>query len=296
MARDIDSFGKDGLGTARVALLVAGVDHLEVLQSNCTQAFPALPRLIMGHELPWPFLATARICLESATRVAYVIDPAISPVQRLMRMAALMVWSNGEELTMANIAKNSDGPALAEMKARINDSSKRIKGLISDSGLEMDESRIIDPSGNYKPISIKLNAVDLIRAEFPELGEESYRRMSGFVHGAPWALGKATYLFAKSLGSPTIDGTSVLWGFHMAGASISKMMVRSASYAGIPLGRLPERLSHLEELCRDELDRMKQGGAARRFIGPGRGWNARYSTLIIRAWGHEPAAKGTGDN
>lgn len=65
---DREYFESQALGPAKTALLTAGVDHLEVLQSNCTQAFVSLPRLIMGRELPWPFLARARIVLESSAR------------------------------------------------------------------------------------------------------------------------------------------------------------------------------------------------------------------------------------
>jgi hypothetical protein len=136
MTRDMKHFGSDAQVLARVALLMSAIDYLEMLQSLCTMSFAALPRLLMGHELPWPCLAMVRICAESAARFCYVIDPQIAPEDRLMRMAGLMLWSNSEESKMARSSKGTpDG--LKEMIAAVDNTLKDIHRLVSDAGFEV---------------------------------------------------------------------------------------------------------------------------------------------------------------
>ena len=289
-ADDRDYFESQALGSAKTALLSAGVDHLEVLQSNCTQAFVSLPRLIRGRELPWPSLAMARIVLESSARFCYVLDPDIKPEQRLMRMAAFMVWSTGEQTTMAKTSMHPDPEALAAMRARVDEHAQKIHDLVSDAGFGLDGDRVVDLTGNFKATSAKIGAVDLVRSEFPAYGEESYRRLSGFVHGAPWALGSALHKFAEKTYSPTVDGQTVVSVFNVTGASISTMMVRSCNYSGMEAGDVGVWLRVLETVSKHELERLDAPGAAPRFVGPGRGWQGRFAPVIIRAWGRVPVA------
>ncbi|WP_442542573.1 hypothetical protein ACSBOX_11515 [Arthrobacter sp. KN11-1C] len=288
MASDMKHFGTTDLGIARISLLATGVDHLEVLLSHGTMSFSSLPRLLMGNQLPWPFLAMARICAESAARFCYVIDPGIAPEERLMRMAALMLWSNSEESKMAKSATNSEPVELEEMNAGVEMTLQGIGLLVSNAGFEIQGNRVIDPSGTFKPTSSTISAVELMRLQFPELGEESYRRLSGFVHGAAWALGRATRRFAVNLHSPTIDVMTVIWGFDTAGRSMGKLMTFSAAYAGIPIADVPRRLEALYWLCRKEHELIGKRKGRERFVGPGRGWNSRFSSIIVRAWGHAP--------
>lgn len=242
----------------------------------------------MGNQLPWPFLAMVRICTESAARFCYVIDPEIAPEERLMRMAALMLWSNSEELKMAKSAKNSEAVEIENMAAAVEMTLQSIGRLVSNAGFEIQGNRVVDPSGAFKPTSWTISAVELMRLQFPDFGEESYRRLSGFVHGAAWALRKAISRFAINLYSPTIDFMTVIWGFDTAGRSVGKLMTFSAAYAGIPLADVPQRLDALYWLTREEHERLGRHKGRERLVGPGQGWNSRFSSIIIRAWGHTP--------
>lgn len=87
-------------------------------------------------------------------------------------------------------------------------------------------------------------------------GEESYRRLSGFVHGAPWALGTAVHKFAERRSSPTVDGQTVVSVFNVAGASTSKMMVSSCNYSGMEAGDVGFWLKVLETVSKHEMERL----------------------------------------
>ncbi|WP_265981360.1 hypothetical protein [Arthrobacter sp. MI7-26] len=149
---------------------------------------------------------------------------------------------------MAKAATGTDPEALEEMNAGVAETLRRIHSMVSSAGFEIQGARVVDPANGLKPVSATISGIDLMRLQFPDLGEESYRRLSGFVHGAAWALGKATMRFAAHLHSPTIDAMTVIWAFDLCGRSLGKMMAFSASYAGIPLGNVPERLDALSRL------------------------------------------------
>lgn len=84
-----------------------------------------------------------------------------------MRMAAFMVWSTGEQTTMAKTSMHPDLKARADMRARVDEHAQKIHDLVSDAGFDLDGDRIVDPSGNFKAASAKIGAVDLVRSEFP---------------------------------------------------------------------------------------------------------------------------------
>lgn len=254
-------------------------------------SFSSLPRLLMGNQLPWQFLAMVRICNESAARFCYVVDPGVAPKERLMRMAALMLWSNSEESKMARSALSSEPGELEAISAEVAKTLKRVRDLVSKAGFETQGNRVIDPSGAFGPTSSTISAIDLMRLQFPDLGEESYRRLSGFVHGAAWALGRATSHIAINWHSPTIDVMSVVGAFDIAGRSMGKLMTLSAAYAGVPLADVPRRIDALYSLCGHEFELASRRKGRARLIGPGHGWNSRLSSIIIQAWGHTPPPK-----
>lgn len=138
---------------------------------------------------------------------------------------------------------------------------------MSNAGFEIQGNRVIDPTGTFKPSSSAISAIDLVQIQFPDFGTESYRRLPGFVHGTAWALSRATRRIAINLYSPTIDVTTVIWGFDIAGRSLGKLMTFSAAYAGIPTTDVPRRLDALYWLTRKEHERLGKREVEASFRG-----------------------------
>lgn len=229
---------------ARLALLHEGINHLESLISHCTSSYEAMPNLLIRPPLPWPFLAMSRISLESAARICYAIDPAIDADQRLMRLSALIAWSEHEASKAVSATPGSAATSEVEReRERLKARAEAIEDSIAGAGYHLDRTPrdpvVRDPSGLRKPEPSNLALVDVLEKQFPAIGNQYYRRSSGYVHGAPWILLSTTSsLSGRKAFVPNVTRSQTVDTFLIVTIAVTNAMKLSASYSGIPFGQL----------------------------------------------------------
>ena len=246
----------------RVRLLHLGVNHVESLISNCTSSYEAMPNLLVGPALPWPFLAMSRISLESAARICYALDPSQDPEQRLMRLSALIAWSEHEASKALASARRLPDGALRDEQERLRQRAGAVDYYASSAGLLLDRTPrypvIRDPKGHRPPESSNLALVDVVEEQFPTVGSEAYRRWSGYVHGAPWILQSTVSTISGQEWVPNITRLQVVDTFLLVTVAVTNAMKLSASYSGIPFGKIDARSKSLIDLTMSETYRLRR--------------------------------------
>lgn len=281
--------------SARIAVLIHGVNQIEKLMSHCTMSFEAMPVLATRGGLPWPFLAMSRICLESAARLCYVLDDNVGPDQRLMRFAALLAWSNVEARKAASASLRTAGNTVSDFQAHVDAEASQLRKQMYAAGFDVDSglSVVKDRSGVNRPESASLNLVDTLERQFPGVGEAYYRRSSGFVHGTPWALALAQGWLGADVSSPRLSATVVTDAFLLVGVAVNNAIQLSASYSGIPFRLVTKRLTRILDMTQGELRRLNEPRVRQPHLGPARALSPKWAAMVARAWGHEPASEST---
>lgn len=256
---------------ARVRLLFEGVNHIETVVSHCTSSYEAMPNLLLRPPLPWPFLAMSRISLESAARICYALDPSIDAEQRLMRFGALIAWSESEATKAAASTRRPPDGVLKDEEDRLKHRAHTINELITGAGFLLDrrprEPVVRDPSGQYQPETSRLSLVDILEEQFPSVGSEYYRRSSGFVHGAPWVLQSMVSGASGPIRVPDVTRLQVVDTFLLVTVAATNAMKLSASYSGIPFGKLDAGSKDLINSTMCEVDRLGARPLRRRRYG-----------------------------
>jgi len=246
---------------ARVRLLHEGVNHIESLVSHCTSSYEAMPNLIISPPLPWPFLAMSRISLESAARICYALDLSLDAEQRLMRLSALIAWSEHEASKALASARRLPDGVLKSEQDRLKHRQQSFDDCILTAGYLVDraprEPVIRDPSGLRRPEPSNLVLVDIVEKQFPGVGSEYYRRSSGYVHGAPWILQSTISTISEMAMVPDVTRPQVVDTFLLVTVALTNAMKLSASYSGIPFGKLDARSKDLIDHTMLEADRLR---------------------------------------
>ena len=165
-----------------------GVNHIEPLISHCTSSFEASSVLLDRTSLPWPFAAMARICVESAARLIYVTDPDVDADQRLMRIVALIAWSDHEANRM--LAANPEPTSISSRAQEVMVEEMRYLDVcVSAAGYRVDRSSrtpvVRDPTGRRPAEPAEKNMVDTLSKMPPGFGDRYYSRSSAFVDRQP---------------------------------------------------------------------------------------------------------------
>lgn len=252
------------VSNARLRLLLVGIEQLEGQISHCTMSFEAVPRMLVKVALPWPYLAMSRVTLEASSRIIYLTDPKIDVEQRLMRFAALTLWSFSEGL---RATRASAGRLSSEMMNDITVSMQRdlvsIEKTIRDAGFEVFKGRdgtrapvVKDPLGIRRPEVSSLNISEVLETQFPGVGGEIYRRYSGFIHGTPSSHYAAMQPYSEGLFVPALSDQTVADTYMIVIQAVRRAMAHSSDYGGFPFKRSNIKMEKALKAIRRELTHL----------------------------------------
>lgn len=167
----------------RQAARIAGnvVDHIAGLERSLTgDPFLAYSPMTLG-----------RAALDGAVRVCYLLDTAVSLDDRLLRGAALLMDSCGEELAAVRALPPGQPPmpGALDVVTRMRDN---VAGWVATAGIETRQGRGGRVSGlswgsAAKAVPLKVNVTSEAERYFPEV-PAAYRMSSGVAHSMPWML------------------------------------------------------------------------------------------------------------
>lgn len=252
------------ISSARLRLLLAGIEQLEGQISHCTMSFEAVPRMLVRVPLPWPYLAMSRVTLEASSRIIYLTDPKIDVEQRLMRFAALSLWSFNEGL---RATRASAGRLSSEMMNDITVSIQRdlmaFEKTIHDAGFEVFKGKdgtrasvVRDPLGNRRAEVSSLNISEVLETQFPGVGGEIYRRYSGFIHGTPSAHYAAMQPYSEELFVPALSDQTVAETYMIVIQAVRRAMGHASNYGGFPFHRSDNNMEKALKAVRKELTHL----------------------------------------
>jgi hypothetical protein len=191
----------------------SAIDHTAGLE-KCLQGEP---------ESQFCTMTLGRGTLDAATRVCYLLDPAIDLSTRLLRGTALLIDSSEEEATAVNdMAPGELPPGAKKIVFGIRDN---VQGWAATAGLDIrigQKGKIngIAWDAASKAIPLKMNASSESAKYFPEV-PAAYRMTSGVAHSMPWML------------HDTDDRpSSVLMAQAAAHAALNGCIQMGAMYAG----------------------------------------------------------------
>ena len=264
-------------------------NRVEMLVSNCTQSYEAMPKVLVEPAVYWPFFAISRIALESSARLIYLLDSEIAFIRRIMRAAAFIAWSHIENRKAINagtwmpIQERNDKILLIEAKLiELKDQVQSFGLIFTNSGSDV---IIKDPSNPSEPETSNFNASQKLGVLFPDIGAAYYRSWSGFLHGAPWALLTSSTPIAQNVLSPRSNQKSVVDAFYLVGAAISRALENYQNFSGAPNRNISKQFELLKNLSQQEAERLEldpQPNGLKRRI---RVW---WAGRIAKAWAQRP--------
>ena len=156
-------------------------DHMLGLQ-KCMETTP---------EAQFCPMTLSRGMLDAATRVCYLLDPAISLETRLIRGAALLLDSSEEEMTAVRALPPLEAPMpqALEIVTSIRDN---VQGWITLAGMDIRIGPKRRPDGiawdtASKQVPLKVSVSSESARYFPDV-PAAYRMASGVAHAMPWML------------------------------------------------------------------------------------------------------------
>jgi hypothetical protein len=136
-------------------------------------------------------MTLSRGAMDAATRVCYLLDPAISLETRLVRGAALLLDSSEEEMTAVKALppREPPMPEALQVVATIRDN---VQGWITLAGMEIRSGPKRRPDGiawdaASKQVPLKVPVTSESARYFPDV-PAAYRMASGVAHAMPWML------------------------------------------------------------------------------------------------------------
>jgi hypothetical protein len=202
--------------------------------------------------------------------------------------------THGESAVLTRCVKNAKFYTLTpDFQAHLDAEASQLRKQMYAAGFDVDSglSVVKDRSGVNRPESASLNLVDTLERQFPGVGEAYYRRSSGFVHGAPWALALAQGWLGADVSSPRLSATVVTDAFLLVGVAVNNAIQLSASYSGIPFRLVTKRLTRILDMTQGELRRLNEPRVRQPHLGPARALSPKWAAMVARAWGHEPASE-----
>lgn len=159
----------------------SAADHMLGLQ-KCLEGEP---------ETQFCTMTLGRGVLDAATRVCYLLDPAITLDTRIVRGAALLLDSSEEEVTAVRGLPPSEAP-MPHAQTIVTSIRDNVQGWITLAGMEIRTGPNRKPNGiawdpASKPVSLKINVSSESAKYFPDV-PAAYRMTSGVAHSMPWML------------------------------------------------------------------------------------------------------------
>ena len=136
-------------------------------------------------------MTLGRGVLDAATRVCYLLDPAIMLETRLLRGAALLLDSSQEEVAAVRELPPFEAP-MPNAQKTVTTIRENVRGWITLAGMDIRTGPRNKPSGIAwetvsKPVPLKMNASSESAKYFPDV-PAAYRMASGVAHSTPWML------------------------------------------------------------------------------------------------------------
>ena len=287
--RDLALVREDSDRETKELFLTESRNHIELLLSNCTQSYEAMPKVLVKPAVYWPFFGISRIALESSARLIYLLDREITFRQRVMRVAAFIAWSHNENRKAVNAGTWMSIQERREKILLIESKLVELKNQVHAFGLAFTNSGsdviIKDPSNPSEPETSNFNVSQKLGVLFPDLGAAYYRSWSGFVHGAPWALLTFRAPIAQNLLSPHGDPKSVVDAFYLVGAAMSRALDYYQNYSGASNPEISKQFDLLQKLSLQEAKRLELNPQPK---GLKRRIQVWWAGRIAKAWAQEP--------
>ena len=162
-------------------ITTSAADHMLGLQ-KCMETTP---------EAQFCPMTLGRGMLDAATRVCYLLDPAISLETRLIRGAALLLDSSEEEMTAVRALPPLEAP-MPEAREIVTSIRDNVQGWITLAGMDIRIGPKRRPDGiawdtASKPVPLKVSVSSESARYFPDV-PAAYRLASGVAHAMPWML------------------------------------------------------------------------------------------------------------
>ena len=154
----------------------SAADHMLGLE-KCLQGKP---------EALFCTMTLGRGVLDAATRVCYLLDPAIALEMRLLRGAALLLDSSEEEVTAVRDLPQLEAP-MPHAQKTVTSIRDNVQGWITLAGMDIRTGPKNKPNGiawdvALKPVPLKINVSSESAKYFPDV-PAAYRMTSGVAHG-----------------------------------------------------------------------------------------------------------------
>jgi hypothetical protein len=159
----------------------SAADHMLGLQ-KCMESTP---------EAKFCTMTLSRGVLDAATRVCYLMDPAITLETRLVRGSALLLDSSEEEMTAVRDLPPLEAP-MPEAQKVVTSIRDNVQGWITLAGMDIRSGPRRRPDGiawdtASKQVPLKVPVSSESARYFPDV-PAAYRMASGVAHAMPWML------------------------------------------------------------------------------------------------------------
>lgn len=136
-------------------------------------------------------MTLGRGVIDAATRICFLLDPAVALDMRLLRGAALLLDSSEEEVTAVRDLPPFEAP-MPQAEKTVTSIRDNVQGWIILAGMDIRTGPKRKPTGIAwdtvsKPVSLKINVSSESVKYFPDV-PAVYRMTSGVAHAMPWML------------------------------------------------------------------------------------------------------------